>query len=246
MLKCKGCNNKFVKNGKQVFCDIKCRLKYYRSLPSSKEKFLISQKLWKTKNKDYAKNWAELNPEKIKKYQKKYYKNNKEKRIAYHLMWVKNNLEKVKKYRKNYRNNNIEKIREKERMWYKNNPKKAFIIAKRKRNKKRSTPHGKIRHSISNLIRIRLKKRLSSKKGKATFNFLPYTIDDLIKHLEQQFTKGMTWDNYGKWHIDHIKPDSLFNYKLVEDKEFQECWALENLQPMWAEDNRKKGNRYEE
>ena len=96
--------------------------------------------------------------------------------------------------------------------------------------------HYRLRYVISSSINHKLKKRLSSKKGKSTFNFLPYTIDDLIKHLERLFTKGMTWDNQGVygWHIDHIKPDSLFNYKSVDDKEFQECWALKNLQPMWA------------
>ena len=47
-----------------------------------------------------------------------------------------------------------------------------------------------------------------------------------MKHLEKQFTKGMTWENHGKWHIDHVIPDSHFKYINVEDKEFQECWAL--------------------
>lgn len=84
-------------------------------------------------------------------------------------------------------------------------------------------------------------KHLLSKNGKSTFTFLPYTIDDLIEHLERLFTVGMTWDNYGYWHIDHKIPDSSFNYKNVEDEEFQKCWALENLQPLWAEDNIKKG-----
>jgi len=60
------------------------------------------------------------------------------------------------------------------------------------------------------------------------------------KYLEEKFIKGMTWDNYGKWHIDHIKPDSLFHYKSVDDKEFQECWALKNLQPLEFIENIKK------
>lgn len=82
---------------------------------------------------------------------------------------------------------------------------------------------------------------MSSKRGKSTFDFLPYTIDDLVKRLEKQFAGGMTWNNYGKWHIDHIKPDCSFDYKSTEDKEFQECLALNNLQPLWAIDNFKKG-----
>ena len=103
----------------------------------------------------------------------------------------------------------------------------------------------KLKHCISSLINQKLKNHLSSKNHQSTFSFLPYTIDELKQHLEKLFTKGMTWNNHTThgWHIDHIKPDSLFNYKLVEDKEFQECWALENLQPMWADENIKKGNK---
>ena len=58
----------------------------------------------------------------------------------------------------------------------------------------------------------------------------------------------MNWDNWGKgegkWNIDHIKPDSSFNYTSVEDKEFQECWALENLQPLEARENLIKSNHF--
>jgi hypothetical protein len=74
---------------------------------------------------------------------------------------------------------------------------------------------------------------------------LGYKLIDLKKHLDNQFTEGMTWDNYGEWHVDHIKPKSWFNYKSIKDKEFKECWGLNNLQPLWAKDNISKGNRYE-
>lgn len=57
----------------------------------------------------------------------------------------------------------------------------------------------------------------------------------------------MNWSNYGNsigcWNIDHIKPDSSFSYMSVDDKEFQECWALENLRPLDSIENYKKGNR---
>ena len=53
----------------------------------------------------------------------------------------------------------------------------------------------------------------------------------------------MSWDNYGEWHIDHILPDSSFYYVSTEDDEFKKCWALSNLQPLWAIDNLKKSNK---
>lgn len=118
---------------------------------------------------------------------------------------------------------------------------------KRRIEKVKNTLRLRLKQNVSSLIHHRLKFRLSSKNGKSTFSFLPYTIDKLIKHLENQFKPWMDWNNYGmgkdKWNMDHIIPDSSFNYKNVEDKEFQECWALENLQPLSAIKNIKKGNK---
>ena len=53
----------------------------------------------------------------------------------------------------------------------------------------------------------------------------------------------MTWQNYGKWHIDHVIPKSLFNINGAKSKGFKKCWALENLQPLWADENLKKNNK---
>ena len=55
----------------------------------------------------------------------------------------------------------------------------------------------------------------------------------------------MSWDNYGEWHLDHIKPKSLFNIKEFGDEEFIGCWSMENLQPLWARENMSKGDKYE-
>ena len=54
----------------------------------------------------------------------------------------------------------------------------------------------------------------------------------------------MTWDNYGEWHIDHKKPKSLFDYDSPKDQAFKDCWSLANLQPLWAEDNKNKSNKF--
>jgi hypothetical protein len=52
----------------------------------------------------------------------------------------------------------------------------------------------------------------------------------------------MTWDNYGSWHIDHIKPCSLFDLSKVSEQ--LECFHYLNLQPLWAKDNLQKSNKY--
>jgi hypothetical protein len=82
-------------------------------------------------------------------------------------------------------------------------------------------------------------KRLRQDKDKRTQEYLGYTIEDLEKHLESTFEEGMTWDNYGEWHIDHVIPKSQFN-----ENQIRECFALSNLQAMWGRENSSKGNRY--
>jgi len=81
------------------------------------------------------------------------------------------------------------------------------------------------------------------KNGSKWEIFVGYTVDDLKRHLEKQFQPSMTWDNYGKWHIDHIIPISAFSFTRPEDIDFKQCWALENLQPLWAKENLRKSNK---
>jgi len=64
--------------------------------------------------------------------------------------------------------------------------------------------------------------------------------------LEQQFLPGMSWDNYGEWHIDHIIPVAVFNYSSVDHIDFSRCWALSNLRPLWAADNLHKNAKLTE
>ncbi|MDO3431151.1 hypothetical protein QWJ46_00490 [Rhizobium sp. CBN3] len=82
-----------------------------------------------------------------------------------------------------------------------------------------------------------------AKAGRKWELLVGYTIDDLMAHLEKKFTPGMSWDNYGDWHIDHEVPKSAFNYETPEHLDFKRCWALNNLRPMWAKANISKGNR---
>ena len=111
--------------------------------------------------------------------------------------------------------------------------------------KRRLCPTFKIESSLRSLINYHIRKNGASKTFQSIYN-LSYTVDELMEHLEKKFVDGMNWDNYGKvWHVDHIKPASWFSYKSTEDKEFQECWALSNLQPLFAKDNLSKGNKWE-
>lgn len=81
------------------------------------------------------------------------------------------------------------------------------------------------------------------KNGFSWRTLVGYSTDALMTHLEKKFKSGMTWENYGTvWHIDHIIPKSFFKYEDYDDV-FRECWGLQNLQPLFAEENLKKSNK---
>lgn len=93
----------------------------------------------------------------------------------------------------------------------------------------------KLRFNFASLLRHHLKK-----DNKRTFDIVGYSVEELKRHLEQQFDSNMTWSNYGSyWHIDHIRPASSFNQ--TNNQEFIECWSLKNLQPLEAKTNIRKG-----
>lgn len=81
------------------------------------------------------------------------------------------------------------------------------------------------------------------RKAVRTMELIGCSIKHLRAHLEQQFTDGMSWDNYGDWHIDHIKPCAAFD--LADPEQQRECFHYTNLQPLWAVDNLRKGATYE-
>jgi 5-methylcytosine-specific restriction endonuclease McrA len=81
---------------------------------------------------------------------------------------------------------------------------------------------------------------LAGKGGRSTEELIGYTVSDLRDHIERQFLRGMTWDNYGEWHIDHIVPLSSFTITGPDDPELRRAWALTNLRPLWATENLQK------
>jgi hypothetical protein len=81
------------------------------------------------------------------------------------------------------------------------------------------------------------------KGGESWIGIVGYSASTLINHLESLFQPGMTWENYGQWHVDHIRPVSSFEYDSFNHPQFKECWDLSNLQPLWASDNMSKGAR---
>jgi len=89
--------------------------------------------------------------------------------------------------------------------------------------------------------------RRESRGEKSVFDLLDYTKEQLLKHFESLFTDDITWDNYGKygWSIEHIRPHASFNYDSTDHPDFKKCWALNNLEPMKAIENKTKGDKWD-
>jgi len=81
----------------------------------------------------------------------------------------------------------------------------------------------------------------NAKKSNRTLELTSCSISHLMGYLEAKFTDGMTWENHGEWHIDHIKPCCKFN--LLDSEEQKKCFHYTNLQPLWAKDNLSKGGK---
>ena len=137
--------------------------------------------------------------------------------------------------------------------WAEENPerKKATVREYQQRTQQRWTDRNRERYQNDKVYRMKRSMRglvrntylaFSAKRNDRTHLILGYSAVELIAHLEQKFQEGMSWDNYGDWHIDHIKPIQAF----VDEGNFnpREINALSNLQPLWAEDNLSKGAKY--
>ena len=96
---------------------------------------------------------------------------------------------------------------------------------------------------IAHQYRVRLSNLLAAKKTIPSSELLGCTYEQLLDHLSSQFTEGMTWDNYGEWHIDHIRPCASFD--LLDTEQQRQCFHYTNLQPLWALDNLRKGATYD-
>ena len=165
-----------------------------------------------------------------KRYRSEYFQKNKEKELQQSKSYYHNNIEQ-----------NREEYRDRYRKWYKKNQKKIQVGQTiLRRNKRRNN----LKYRLACNLRNRLNKFLKKiDRSESTMSLLGCDLEYLTNHLANQFTIGMVWDNYGKWHIDHIRPISSFD--LSDPAQTKECFHYSNLQPLWAIDNLKKSDLWE-
>lgn len=176
------------------------------------KKILIRNKEWRVKN-----------PQKIKIDQKQYYNKNQKELLL---------------QKKRYYVENCTAIIDKRFCYYNKNSKNIIKQnTEYKLKRLQSSPQFKLVHSLRTRLRHALKN--NQKTGSAVGD-LGCSINSLKSYLEAQFKSGMSWDNHGEWHIDHIRPLSSFD--LTNRKELLKACHYTNLQPLWKGENLEKGS----
>lgn len=193
--------------------EVKRKRKLY--LIRNREKILETRRKWHARNKDCISH-------KRKEYRKDETKRLHKNKLGRESKW--RNIEKTREYSRNYGKNNRRKIRQ-----YVNNRLKTDINFKLAKC---------LRDRVSQVLKV----NKDIKTGSAVRD-LGCTVGEFKAYLESKFQPGMTWDNhtYNGWHLDHIIPVSSFN--LTNREEFLKCFHYTNYQPLWAFDNKSKGNR---
>jgi len=97
---------------------------------------------------------------------------------------------------------------------------------------------------LAKSLRDRFYKALTrGSKTDSVLTLIGCTMDFFRRHLESKFTEGMSWENYGEWHIDHIRP--CISFDLTDITQQAECFHYSNLRPLWGDENRSKGGIWE-
>ena len=107
-------------------------------------------------------------------------------------------------------------------------------------HKRMLAPSGRLRKSVMNRIWSAMKGQRVN--GVGSFSMVGCPVGFLRSYIEGKFEAGMSWDNYGEWHVDHIRPCASFD--LSDKEQVIQCFNWRNLQPMWASENSSKGSNY--
>lgn len=207
-------------------CKREAGSRYYKQ---NKEAFKEKQSKYREENRkiirEKSRRRYKENIESEHKRSKRYRDQNKEKERVRQKIYREKNKEKEYNRQKKWETENIDKVRKRRREW--------------KRNKSKEDVYFRM---VCNLRRRVNHAVFGETKPESTAELLGCSVEFLKKHLESQFTEGMTWDNYGLkgWHIDHIKPCASFD--LTDDEQMKECFHYTNLQPLWAEENIRKSD----
>lgn len=198
------------------------------------------QRVQNTKRKDKVKQWREDNKEALAQKAKEYREANKEVITQREKQWREDNKEGIAQKKKKYREANKEVINQKHKQYLKD--KRHHCEHKRE---KQICKHCNPKGHLKSIVTSRVRKALKSNKKNKSLEYLGCDIETYKAHIEKQFKEGMTWDNFGEWHIDHIKPIMYKeNGQEPTIEQVAERLHYTNTQPLWAKENMEKGNRF--
>jgi len=209
---------------------LRCAADYTASRPIDKDARRAYMIEWRKVNQekilDSKTKWNKRNAEKCKLFARKSYKKHSEKRKASAREYVARNKEKTAARIEKWKKENIERFRK----------------TNRERTHKRYFSDPSFR--LASCLRARVRAAFQTKTEKRTSrsagtrSLLGCSFEFAKSYIEARFLPGMTWDNQGKWQIDHIRPCASFD--LTDPDQQRQCFHYSNLQPLWATDNRKK------
>jgi len=213
--KCDRCKN---------LCETKSKSRYFVCKVCRRESRKREYIKHKEKIRQRVKEWELQNKAHIVKYRKEYLKKNRKKLSRYKHGWYAEKMQ-DSTYRKD---------------------RKAYRLSHRKEHNRYN--HDRMKNDMEYRLTCNLRKRMCKLirkewRGGSAVKDLGCSVKEFKKYIEKQFGEGMSWNNYGEWHIDHILP--LKSFDLSDREQFKKAAHYTNLQPLWAEDNiRKSDNIY--
>lgn len=175
-----------------------------------------------------------------KEYQAKYYKENRERLIKCSRKWYSENIDKARENKRaSYWENRESRVKQRKDIYWKNREENIRKSKEYHLNRQRVDPFYRFKTRCRKRVWAAFNEKGYSKKSK-TFDLVGCSQDFLVSYIESKFSPGMSWENYGDWHVDHIIPVSAAKNELEVELL---CHYL-NLQPLWASDNVSKSASY--
>ncbi len=171
----------------------------------------------KEANAKYAREWRKKNIDKSRLSVKRYYESHKE------LVKARNDA-------------NSEGRHAKQKEWREKNTEHRRLCQLWRLH---NDPDFRLAHNLRRRFKYAMKSVNTMAKTSA---FWGCKFDELKHHIESQFTDGMNWQNYGKWHVDHIRPVASFD--LGDLEQVRQCFNYHNLRPLWAGENLRKSSKW--
>lgn len=244
-------SERYVNDGKCCEC-VKLRVNNQREVNPEKKKELDRNRYASNRSLklEKAKIYRDENREEINSKKREYYKSDKGKLAR--KIYRDANRERINATKVEYYHANVESHREQKRNDHAKHRESRNAKSKEYReqnkdklneyfvNRRANDLEFKMNAYMRNMVG-RVLSRSYEDKTNSTVKMLGYTCSELISHIEGLFVDGMSWDNYGEWHIDHIVPLS----KMIEAGYTSPDLVngLWNLQPLWALDNLIKSNK---